>query len=148
MHRLLEKLTDQFYEGPEPPKRLPEKVKLFRLYYPHADADEWAAFANRIARNSYKDGFIRGYEWQERDWPGPELEPERVAELTEQDWSLAEESREWSKLLEKGYDPRSPLANLSPEQRRAVVETFQGASRYPVEVNLSAYEEEPEDEPG
>lgn len=138
--RLSDKLTSRLYEGPEPPKRLRERVKLFKLYNPDATAEQWERFSLTLATNCYREGFVRGYEWQERDWKGPAVEPERLQELQDQDWSLAESHEGWGDVLRRGYDPRSPLAKLSPEQRRAFVETLQGSSRYPLYMNFDHYD--------
>ena len=146
--RWVDKWRGTFYEGPEPPRRIGERVKAFRLYNPDADPAEWAAFAERLARNCYREGFVRGYEWLERSWEGPAKEPERLAELAAHDWSLAEEHPDWSRMLEWGYDPRSPLRALSPEQRQAVVDTFTAGGGYPVEIDLSAYDGEAHGNPG
>lgn len=149
LNKWVEKFTGRFYEGPEPPRRMLEEVRLFRLFYPDAGADEWEIFAATLAANSYKSGFVRGYEWQERGWEGPAVEPEQVAELLEQDWSLAEENPAWDKLLTTGYNLNDPLSGVSVEQRRAIIEMMRGAQLggYTVEVDLSAYEDDDE-EPG
>lgn len=140
--RVVDRFRGTFYEGPEPPPRLAESVKLFRLYYPDATPEQWEKFAVRLANNTYRDGFIRGWEWLQRGWEGPDIEPEQLAEIQSHDWSLAASNPDWQRMLQMGYDPSSPLRRLSPEQRRAVVETFQGAGRFPVEINLSAYDDE------
>lgn len=140
-NKVLEKLAGTFYEGPKPPKRLEERVQLFRLHYPDATPKQWAEFALTFGTNCYREGFARGYEWLERDWkPTDEPTQEQIAEYQAHDWSLAEQNTDWSKMLTTGYDPRSPLANCSPEQRRAIVEMMQGATNYPLSIDLSAYE--------
>lgn len=138
--RLIDRFRDSFYEGPDPPARLAERVRLFRLYYPKATAEQWASFALQFGSNCYREGFTRGFEWCERGWEGPAIPPEQAAEMLAQDWSLADSNPDWNRMLTMGYDPHDPLAGISPEQRRAVVETLQGTGDYPVEINLSAYE--------
>lgn len=139
--KLVEKYAGTYYEGPTPPKRLAERVKMFQLYYPDASQDRWALFALTLATNCYKEGFTRGYDWTERGWEGPVMPPEQVAELQAHDWSLAEQNPDWQRMMTMGYDPRDPLAGHSMEQRRAIIETMAGGGQYPVEIDLSAYED-------
>lgn len=143
-----EKFAGTFYEGPEPPKRLKEKVQLFRLYYPHATPAEWAEFSLKLAKNSYQEGFVRGHQWVEREWEGPEIDPEVLAEVEGEDWSLAEQSPSWGRMLERGFDPNNPLRNMDADQRRAIVELMQGSSMYPVEIDLAPFAPEEHGTPG
>lgn len=146
--KFIEKRAGTYYEGPTPPRRLAERVKMFQLYYPIATPEQWAEFALTFGANCYREGFTRGYDWSERGWEGPEMEPEQVAELQAHDWSLAEENPDWQRMMNMGYDPRDPLAGHSMEQRRAIMETLNGAGQYPVEIDLSAYEGPPIRTPG
>lgn len=139
VQKLLEIATGVHYEGPEPPgRRIEERVQLFCLFNPQATAEQWRVFARQLAQNCYREGWVRGYEWLERGWSGPAVDPERLTELEAHDWSLAEQHPDWRRMLNLGYDPRSPLANLSPEQRRAVVDLFQGST--PVVIDFTPYE--------
>lgn len=115
--RQLERLLGRYYEGPTPPRRLAEEARLFRVMYPCAGPDEWEAFAARLAASSYRDGFVRGFEWNERDWSGPADDPERLAEATAHDWSLAEADPRLENVLLLGTDPGDPLAALPPLER-------------------------------
>jgi hypothetical protein len=133
--RLVDKLSGRFYEGPSPPRRLNDSARLFKLMHPKATADEWEAFARRQAANAYRDGFVRGYGWQERGWEGPAMEPERIAELQAHDWSLADENPSLERLLATGYDPDGPYASYSLEQQRAFAEALGGA-QYQMQVEL------------
>lgn len=144
--KAIELATSRFYEGPRPPPRLVERIKIFQLYKPQATADDWRDFALQFAANCYREGFIRGYDWQERGWEGPAIEPERLREAMDHDWTLAESNPDWRRLLDRGYDPRSVLGSLPPDQRRALVETFQGAAAggVPIIIDLSAYEADDE----
>jgi len=87
---LLERFISRYHEGPRAPRRLRDEVLMFRRYRPDATADEWEAFAVALAEGSYEQGFARGYEWLERDWPGPATEPELLAEQAQHDWSVTD----------------------------------------------------------
>lgn len=39
----------------------------FAAANPEATRGEWAEFAARLAANSYREGYARGFEWAERD---------------------------------------------------------------------------------
>jgi hypothetical protein len=144
--KLLERVTSSFYEVAAPPRRLAERVRLFQVYNANASPEQWVQFALTFGQNCYREGFTRGYEWQERGWPGPAVDPDHLAEIEAQDWSLAEQHRGWREILELGYDPNSPLAHLSSEQRTAIAETLQGAGPFPVHLDLSPYDKEQSDE--
>lgn len=118
LRNLLERLLGRYYEGPHPPRRLAEEVKLFRIYYPGATAEQWSRFATRLASNAYEEGFVRGYEWQERGWDGPVDDPEQLLELEAHDWSLAEQNPTVAEALAAGIDPNDPFYG-SNEQERA-----------------------------
>lgn len=114
---LVERLLGRYYEGPPPPRRLEEQVRLFAVYYPRATRAEWTEFATRIAATAYRDGFVRGYEWQERGWEGPRIDPEVLAEERSHDWSLAEQHPRLQEVLAQGIDPRDPLAGIDEDRR-------------------------------
>ena len=148
MTKTVETMLEQFYEGPQPPKRLAERVKAFRLYYPNATPEEWESFALTFGQNCYRDGFTRGYDWNERDWKGPAIDPEQLAEMQSHDWSLAEENYDWNRMLTMGCDPRSPLANVPADQRRALIEMMMGGGIFPIGLDISPYEGPPHGNPG
>lgn len=82
-----EKLLKRYYEGPEPPMRLAQQVAEWAWMHPKATRAEWAAFAVRFAHGAYRDGFVRGFEWAERDLDRLQLgDPERLAELEAHDF--------------------------------------------------------------
>lgn len=150
LRRKLAKLRDrwkgQFYEGPEPPPRLFEEVQLFKLCHPDPTPEQWEHFVVTFALNCYRDGFIRGHQWLERGWEGPLMDPDRIAELTAHDWSLATQGGpRYDKLLTTGYNPEDPLAGSTIEQRRAFMEQLAlvHGSPYQARIDLTPYEEEP-----
>lgn len=145
---LVERVANRMYEGPAPPKRLKERVQLFQLFHPNATPAQWAQFAERIANNCYREGFVRGFEWEQRGWEGPGIEPEQLAEMRANNWSVADYSPDWSRALTTGYDPRSPLASMSAEERAQFVALMQTPSHFPVEISLDNYEGPPHGFPG
>lgn len=115
---LLERLLRRFYEGPTPPPRIQEEVRLFALMHPHAGAAEWEQLAVRHAENAYRDGFVRGFEQSERDPDRVEPTPdERILDAHRHDWSLAGENARLGKLLRNGVDPRDPMPGATPAER-------------------------------
>lgn len=82
-----ERLLRRYYEGPHPPQRLAEQVAEWAWMHPKATRAEWASFAIRFAHGAYRDGFVRGFEWAERDLDQLKLgDPERLAELDAHDF--------------------------------------------------------------
>ncbi len=139
--RVLEKAVGEAYTGPTPPRRLAERVRLFALFHPQATSKEWIAFADTFAANVYREGFVRGYEWMERGWTGPAMDPDQLAEFQAHDWSLAEHHPAWHQMLSVGYDPRSPLAGMSSSQRQALSQLFNTNPN--ITIDLSAYDQAP-----
>lgn len=117
LRNLLERFLGRYYEGPQPPRRLVEEVQLFRIYHPGAGPEEWAQFALAFAANAYRDGFVRGYDWQERGWEGPVADPEQLLELESHDWSVAEQNPTVAEALEAGIDPRDPFYGVDEAER-------------------------------
>lgn len=87
----IDRLQRRYYEGPEPPPRLLQEVRLFAATHRDATVDDWKEFATRFAENAYRDGFTRGQEWAHRLWPGPEHDPEMLAEAAAHNRTLPEE---------------------------------------------------------
>lgn len=122
LRRVLEKWAAKFYEGPNPPHRLWEQVRLFRMHHPNASIDEWEDFSVEFARASYQEGYTRGYEWAERDLDSkPAHDPEVLAAVMRHDWSLSEASPRLEGILKYG-DPNNPLAGLPEEHQRALLD--------------------------
>lgn len=88
----LEEWLERRYEGPDPPDRLRAQVTSFAEQYPFATRAEWLEFAVMFARECYRVGYVRGFEWAERDverHPGA-LTPDELADMIDPGW------REWS----------------------------------------------------
>lgn len=98
----IDRLQRRYYEGPEPPPRLEQEARIFAATHRDATAEDWKEFATRFAQNAYRDGFTRGQEWAHRLWPGPEHDPEMLAEAAAHDWTLPEEGL---RLLERQPSP-------------------------------------------
>ncbi len=87
VRNVVEKLLARFYEGPEPPHRIAEQVVAFAGMNPHATKKEWAEFAIRLATGTYRDAFVRGFEWSERDMNLLDRgAPEHLADLEAHDF--------------------------------------------------------------
>jgi hypothetical protein len=65
--KLAERVVGRYYEGPEPPVRLAEQVVMFAVANPHATREAWSLFATALAGGAYRSGYVRGFEWAERD---------------------------------------------------------------------------------
>lgn len=85
---MLEGWLHHLYEGPTPPERLAEMVIWFAETYPNASRKQWVVFASAHARESYRAGYVRGYEHVERD---PDFfrdrSPDEVAYLERQEFA-------------------------------------------------------------
>jgi hypothetical protein len=75
--RVLERLLGRYYEGPEPPARAGEVVLEFCRLYPRATRQQWIDFVVEHSRLMWREGYVRGFEWAERD---PDLEGAREPE--------------------------------------------------------------------
>lgn len=117
VRNLVERFLGRYYEGPNPPRHISEEVRLFRILHPTATPEQWETFANLMAEKCYRSGFVRGYEWVERDWPGPAQDPEVLAEAMSHDWSLAESEPRFDRLLEGVSNPFDPLGEATAEER-------------------------------
>lgn len=83
---VLERLAGVFYEGPEPPTRLARMVVLFARAHPRATRRTWADFAADHAAESYRSGYVRGFEEAERRWGRPGPSPEELADQRDPGW--------------------------------------------------------------
>ncbi len=80
---MTEKLFDRFYEGPEPPDRLGDMVIAFANMYPSATRLDWVQFASEHARECYRSGYLRGFEYAEREPDEPEVDPDELMDALE-----------------------------------------------------------------
>lgn len=145
LRNLIEKFLGRYYEGPDPPRRLTEELRVWLYINPDADRSTVEGYVALLLESAYREGFTRGYEWQERDWPGPAVDPELLAELEQQDYSLADYNPRLRRILKDGYDADDPLANVASPDRRAFFDMLAQAQDIRVIPELVEYEGDPED---
>lgn len=80
LHRLWERVRGRYREGIDAPERLARIVNDFARWYPDATREEWIAFAIAQTAESYRSGYIRGYEHVERIGVKYDPSPETVAD--------------------------------------------------------------------
>lgn len=83
---MAEKVIDRFYEGPEPPERLEAEVIAFANAFPNATRAQWVEFASQQSGESYRSGFMRGFENAEREPVDPSVDPDAIADLLDPTW--------------------------------------------------------------
>lgn len=130
VRNLLERLLGHFHEGPQPPRRISEEVRLFAALHPDASAADWVAFTTHFARRQYADGYVRGWEYNERCWPGPIDDPASILAAESAQVSLADSNPRLRSILELGYDPMDPFGGVPPENRKAFLEKLE-VGRWP-----------------
>lgn len=85
-----ERVFGKYDDGPDPPERLAQMVIAFAQTTPQATRLDWTRFAIEHARESYRAGYTRGYEYTERD-PDErailsQLDPETLATALDPNW--------------------------------------------------------------
>lgn len=93
LRRWFERLLNEFYEGPTPPARIEQGVRVFAALNPGATVGDWVDFAARHAEEAYRSGHVRGLEWAERDLDrrDPAVDPEHLLDRRRHDWSWVEQ---------------------------------------------------------
>ncbi len=87
--RRAENYLKTFYEGPEPPLRIADLAIEFANLYPTATRAQWLRFTTEHAREAYRSGYQRGFEYVERDpdfFVRHDRTPEMVADQIDPDW--------------------------------------------------------------
>ena len=111
-----QKFIDRFYEGPTPPARFGELAAMFANQHPEATRLDWTQFAAEHARRAYKEGFLRGMEYTERDPEELKLlrtaDPEGLADALDPNWRSSEPVQ----LLE----PEEPIPEFRRTEREEV----------------------------
>lgn len=107
LFRLLERIFGIYVEGPTTPPRYLEELRVFRVMFPLANAEDWERHATSIVDRAYRDGWIRGWEWTERYWPDPPSEHQRLEEARRHSVSLAEQDAAWRERMENVAPPMS-----------------------------------------
>jgi hypothetical protein len=108
VRNLIERWLKRYYEGPLPPRRLDQMVVVFANMHPKATRAEWVLFAARHADEAYRTGWVRGFEWCERDLlrRDPQIDPEAAMLMHGMD-------PEW---INNPVDLRDPAAVVQSEQ--------------------------------
>lgn len=104
-----ERLFGKYFDGPEPPDRLSQMVIAFAQTNPQATRFDWTRFAIDHARECYRAGYTRGYEYTERD-PDEraiisQLDPDLIATALDPDWK-------WSAELNINGIPKEPVREM------------------------------------
>ena len=86
IRRGFEWLFGRWYEGPQVPDRLIQEVDFFMKWHPHATKGQWAHFAAGLSEASYKAGYMRGYEYVERQELSRKANPDMFADEMDPDW--------------------------------------------------------------
>jgi hypothetical protein len=109
-----EKLLGKFYDGPEPPARIVEMVVVWANMNPTATRAEWVRFVSEHAKECYRAGWVRGYEYTERD-PDEraiisQLDPELIATAMDPNWR-------WSPEVQLEEDPQTVVPEMQLNER-------------------------------
>ncbi len=86
IHRMSDKWFGKWYEGPEPPARMGEMLLAWAEANPRATREEWLEVASRASAESYRSGYVRGYEHAERVPTTPSPTPDEVADAVDPGW--------------------------------------------------------------
>lgn len=88
LRNFAQKMTNVYYDGPEPPARLLDAVRHFAGCI--RTQAEWKQFAATHACEAYRTGYVRGLEWSERDLDrrDPETDVELVIANSQHSWGL------------------------------------------------------------
>lgn len=121
---LREKLFGSFFEGPAPPDRLAQMAIVFANTNPTATRAEWLRFCIEHARESYRAGWVRGYEYTERD-PDEraiisQVDPDVVATAMDPDW-------QWSPEVTLTEEPTEVIREEQLTEREEMERLFKQA---------------------
>lgn len=115
---LAERWLDKRYEGPEPPRRLTDEVRMFRVVHPTATPRDWAEFAAKHGRNCYRDGYVRGYEYKIREDDPDTSEAELLDNDAKHDAWAPSDDPEMNQVLVQMFSEEDPLGGATPDERR------------------------------
>lgn len=129
LRRALDWGRERTYDGAQPPPRLVDEVRAFRILNPLAGAEEWEAFALALAASAWRDGYDCGVEWRER---AGDVAYDRAllteAERRAREWTLWEGHPTSVEMMRRRFDPADPLAGVPPERRREVLAQLEAAA--------------------
>jgi hypothetical protein len=120
LRNLFQRLRGTYYEGPEAPSRLGQIVEVFAASRRRATRRQWIEFARSLAEEAYRSGYVRGYEWAERDLDrrDPAIDPEALAAVEGHEWEwLDGGSVPTPEGLDEVVGEGDPAADLADELR-------------------------------
>ena len=119
--RFAERHARRYYEGPEPPRRLAQEVNSFAALHPRATQREWIEFARAQCEESYRSGYIRGFERNVRDLNFVDTDPLLLEAARRRELG---HDTSWVDLAPSEADVQATIDNnrdmmdrLSPEER-------------------------------
>ena len=122
---LIERLLGRYYEGPEPPRRLGQATRSFAKLHPGATVGEWVRFAETMAAESYRSGYIRGLEHRERDLVRAEERADLGRlEAARHDWNWSELGPSDDELASVVESNRDVIDRMQPEMRALVLDSI------------------------
>ncbi len=86
IRELARRLVGELYDGPGAPRRLRKYVEDFADLHPHATRDDWITYTIEFANESYRSGYVRGYEDSVRVDLDLGPSPEMVADAMDPAW--------------------------------------------------------------
>lgn len=116
--RLVDRIFRRYYEGPPPPRRLSEELRIWVALNPGLPNAVLVGYCQLLIDSAYRDGFIRGLEWRERGWASLDGSLDQLAEIARQNASIADTNPRAAAILDTGTDPADPLRNV-PDPERA-----------------------------
>lgn len=85
----MERLLGRYYEGQRVPKAYALAALQFGTSFPEATPEQWMEFAADLAGEAYRGGYVRGFEWSEREPTPLEYEPEVLADGLYPEWRFS-----------------------------------------------------------
>jgi hypothetical protein len=86
------------------PQRFEAMVYQFVHEYPYANRQEWIDFAIKYGRIVYESGYVRGYEYTERQFTMPKTDPEVIADAIDPTWRDRPYDWKWDVSRPKNND--------------------------------------------
>lgn len=120
--QLVHRAAKTFYEGPEPPKRLRAMIEDFAVNNPHAVRAEWIEFCVNFAEECYRVGYMRGFEWRER-------QPEVANDVDAMNQEQESYQWEWTGPGEVPFLNSEVIVGVPEEQYREIHGAFEDEQR-------------------
>lgn len=131
-----EQYLKRYYEGPEPPLRFADMAIEFANLYPTATRAQWLRFATEHAREAYRAGYQRGYEYVERDpdFFRTDLPPDKIADMHDPDWRWRPMDRGMS------YAEPDAIPKDEPDEYEETIRHIRQSMQRAKEATRSAWE--------